>query len=113
MSAFHSLKIADVRRETADSVSLAFDVPSSLRTTFAFIPGQYLTVRATSDGEEYRRAYSICSGLADGELRIAVKKVPGGKFSTLANEHLQPGAGLISTHVKHLQITPVQIRQSN
>lgn len=94
MSAFHSLKIADVRRETADSVSLAFDVPSSLRTTFAFIPGQYLTVRATSDGEEYRRAYSICSGLADGELRIAVKKVPGGKFSTLANEHLQPGATL-------------------
>jgi ring-1,2-phenylacetyl-CoA epoxidase subunit PaaE len=94
MSAFQPLKIAAIRRETADSVSLAFDVPTALKTQFAFVPGQYLTVRAMLDGQECRRSYSICSGLADSELRIAIKKVPGGKFSTLANTTLRAGTVL-------------------
>jgi ring-1,2-phenylacetyl-CoA epoxidase subunit PaaE len=94
MSSFHPLKIADIRRETADSVSLAFAVPTALKKQFAFIPGQYLTVRTTLDGQECRRSYSICSGLTDGDLRIAIKKVPGGKFSTFANDCLRAGATL-------------------
>ena len=92
MSRFHSLQIVDRRQETLDSVSLAFAVPEELRREFAYQPGQYLTVRATIDGEECRRSYSICSGADENELRIAVKKVDSGRFSRFANEALQPGA---------------------
>ncbi|HEX3882658.1 MAG TPA: 1,2-phenylacetyl-CoA epoxidase subunit PaaE [Stellaceae bacterium] len=87
---FHSLAIADLRRETADCLSIAFAVPEKLRAAFRFRPGQYLTLRATLDGADIRRCYSICSGLDDGELRVAVKRVPGGVFSAVA-EHLKPG----------------------
>ena len=83
-----------MRRETSDSVSIAFDVPAPLKSTFRFAPGQYLTVRAILDGEECRRSYSICSGADEEDMRIAVKKTPGGRFSVFANEALRPGAGL-------------------
>jgi ring-1,2-phenylacetyl-CoA epoxidase subunit PaaE len=88
---FHPLRIADLRRETADAVSVAFAVPPELAADYAFHPGQYLTLRATIAGEDIRRSYSICSGPDDGELRIAVKRVEGGAFSTWANEALAPG----------------------
>ena len=88
---FHSLRIASVRRETDDCVSLAFDIPAAARAAFAFTPGQYLTLRATIAGEELRRSYSICSGPDDGELRVAIKHVPGGRFSHHANTALGPG----------------------
>jgi len=91
MSRFHALRIANVRRETADTVSLAFDVPDALRDGFAFQPGQYLTLRTVLDGEELRRSYSICSGLDDGEVRVAIKLVRDGRFSAWAHEALQPG----------------------
>ncbi len=94
MATFHNLTIADVRRETADAVSIAFDVPPELADAYRYQPGQYLVVRTEHDGEELRRNYSICSGLDEGELRIAVKRVPDGRFSTLANERLQPGMQL-------------------
>ena len=94
MSRFHSLEIADRRPETSDSVSIAFAVPEALRPEFAFQPGQYLTVRATIDGEECRRSYSISSGLDEGELRIAVRTVEGGKFSRFASEALGQEARL-------------------
>lgn len=88
---FHSLTIAGVRRETEDAVSVAFTVPPELRDAYRFEHGQYLTLRATLGGEEVRRSYSICSGCDDGELRVAVKRVPGGLFSAYANEALRPG----------------------
>lgn len=91
MSRFHPLTIRDVRRETADAVSVAFEVPDGLAQAFAFAPGQYLTLRADIDGEEVRRSYSICSGVRDGEIRVGIRKVPGGAFSTFANENLKPG----------------------
>jgi ring-1,2-phenylacetyl-CoA epoxidase subunit PaaE len=94
MSRFHSLEVADVRRETADSVSLALAVPPALREAFRFRPGQYLTLRADIGGEECRRSYSIASGLDEAELRVAVKKVKGGRFSTFANDVLRPGSRL-------------------
>jgi len=83
---FHTLTISDLRRETADAVSLAFAVPERLRVAYRYTPGQYLTLRATIDGEDIRRSYSICSGLDDGELRVAIKRVEGGAFSNWANE---------------------------
>ncbi len=88
---FHSLRVASLRRETEDAVSLTFAVPDALLAAYRFTPGQYLTLRATIDGEEVRRSYSICSGLDDGELRVAIKRVPGGVFSNWANEALREG----------------------
>ena len=91
MTRFHPLRVAEIRRETPDSVSILFDLPEALRETFAFRPGQYLTLRTMIDGEEIRRSYSICAAPEDGILRVGVKKVAGGAFSTFANENLKPG----------------------
>jgi ring-1,2-phenylacetyl-CoA epoxidase subunit PaaE len=88
---FHTLTISDVRRETDDAVSLAFAVPARLKRGYRFAPGQYLTLRATIDGEDIRRSYSICSGLDDGELRVAVKRVAAGVFSNFVHDRLKPG----------------------
>ena len=88
---FHPLQITNLRRETEDCVSLAFAVPPEHRDTFAFTPGQYLTLRTTIDGAEIRRSYSICTAPADGELRVAIKHIPDGRFSHYANTALAPG----------------------
>jgi len=91
MSQFHSLTIKEVRPETRDAVSLAFELPENLKDAYRFIQGQYLTLRTLIDGEDVRRSYSVCTGVNDGELRVAIKKVPGGVFSTFANEQLKAG----------------------
>ena len=88
---FHRLAVNDVRREAADAVSLSFAIPNELADYYRFLPGQYLTLRTTMDGEEVRRSYSICSGPDDGELRIAVKKLDGGAFSNWAADELRAG----------------------
>ena len=88
---FHALRVADLRRETADAVSIAFAVPPDLVEDYRFKGGQYLTLRRTIEGQEVRRSYSICSGPDDGELRIAVKRVDGGLFSEWANSGIQAG----------------------
>ncbi len=89
--AFHSLTVADVRRETDDTVSVAFAVPDELADPYRFAPGQHLTLRIVLAGEELRRSYSVCSGVDDGELRVAVKRVPGGRFSGWVHETLRVG----------------------
>jgi ring-1,2-phenylacetyl-CoA epoxidase subunit PaaE len=91
---FHPLRIAEVRRETADSVSLTFDLPAELAEAFAFQAGQHLTVRAEIGGEEVRRNYSVCAAPGDGELRIAIKQIADGVFSGWANRALAAGATL-------------------
>jgi ring-1,2-phenylacetyl-CoA epoxidase subunit PaaE len=88
---FHRLAVSDLRRETPDAVSMTFAIPQDLAGDYSFLPGQYLTLRTTMDGEEVRRSYSICSGPDDGELRIAVKKVDGGAFSNWAADELKSG----------------------
>jgi phenylacetate-CoA oxygenase/reductase, PaaK subunit len=88
---FHSLKVKEVRPETADCVSVALEVPEELADAFRFAPGQYLTFRRHEDGAEMRRSYSICVSPKDNELRVAIKKVAGGKFSSHANEVLKAG----------------------
>lgn len=88
---FHRLTIADVRRETPEAVSIAFAVPHELAGAYRFNPGQHLTLRTQIDGAEVRRSYSICTAPDDGELRVAVKRVEGGAFSTLANGAIKPG----------------------
>lgn len=91
---FHRLIVREVTRETAKAVSIAFEVPAALREDYAFEPGQYLTLRTTLDGEEVRRSYSICSGPDDGELRVAVKQVDQGRFSSWVNTALHAGEAI-------------------
>jgi ring-1,2-phenylacetyl-CoA epoxidase subunit PaaE len=88
---FYPLRIKEVRPETADCVSVSLDIPNELVDTFRFAPGQYLTFRTHMNDAEIRRSYSICSSPKENELRVAIKKVEGGKFSTHANELLKPG----------------------
>ncbi len=90
-SRFVTLTIAGLRRETADTISAAFIVPPELHDVFAYAPGQYLTFRTVQDGQEMRRSYSICSGLDEGELRVAIKRAPGGRFSEWAHGALRAG----------------------
>jgi ring-1,2-phenylacetyl-CoA epoxidase subunit PaaE len=92
VSKFHPLPIARIERETRDAVAITFTVPDALADQFRFEQGQHLTLRTDIDGHDVRRSYSICSGVHDGALRIAVKKTPGGIFSTWANEGLAAGA---------------------
>jgi ring-1,2-phenylacetyl-CoA epoxidase subunit PaaE len=89
MSKFHTLTVSDVRRETPDCVSIAFNLPLEKQNAFQYKQGQYLTLKVSVGGEEFRRSYSICSSPANGEaLRIAVKEVPNGRVSTYLNRHL-------------------------
>jgi len=91
MAKFYPLKVKEVRRETPDCSSVAFKVPKELKDTFDFTQGQYLTLRTEIDGQEVRRSYSLCVSPLDGELRVAIKEVPGGLFSTYANRELEEG----------------------
>ena len=89
MSRFHPLKVAKVERETRDAVAITLAVPESLTEPFRFAAGQHLTLRAQIDGQDVRRSYSICSGVHEGTLRVAVKRNPGGVFSEWANGALE------------------------
>ncbi len=91
---FHRLIIKEVRKETAECVSLLFEIPDSLQESFQFTQGQNLVLKTTIDGQELRRNYSICSSPLDHELRVAIKKIKGGVFSSFANEKLQAGHSL-------------------
>ena len=91
MSSFLKLIIKEVKRETKDAVSILFNVPQELKENYNFIAGQYLNLKLTLDGQEIRRAYSICSAPESGELRIAVKAVKDGTFSPFANTKLKAG----------------------
>ena len=91
---FHTLKICDVRKETDDTVSIAFEIPSELLSDYSYISGQYLTLRTMIDGEDIRRSYSLCSAPHENEWRVAVKQVENGKFSTFANNELKAGQDL-------------------
>ena len=92
MPVFHPLRVVDVRRETSDTVSVAFEVPDELTPEYEFEPGQHLTFRIPGPtGDEVRRSYSISSGVDDGELRVAVKNIPGGVFGVYACTMLKPG----------------------
>ena len=88
---FHRLTVANICRETSDSVSIVFDIPEELASEYRFSPGQYLTLRAVIDGEDTRRSYSICSGPGDSDLRVLVKKVEDGLFSSWINDNLKIG----------------------
>jgi len=91
MSKFYPLTVDQVKNETRDTIAVRFAVPDGLRETFRYAHGQHVTLRAAINGEEVSRSYSICSAAQDRELRVAIKRSPGGLFSTWANDTLKPG----------------------
>jgi len=91
MSKFHPLRVASLRPETRDAIVVTFEVPEAQRDAFRFIQGQHLVLRSTFDGEEIRRSYSICAAPDEGALRVAIKRVDEGLFSSWANAELKPG----------------------
>lgn len=88
---FHNLTIRNIERLTDSCVAVDLQIPESLRSKFAFIPGQYLTFKVMHKGEEVRRSYSICSTTDEDSICVAIKRVDAGKFSTLANESFKVG----------------------
>lgn len=91
MSAFHSLTIKEITRETPHAISVVFEVPEQLQPDYRFIAGQYLNLKFIIDGKEIRRAYSISSSPNNQELRVAIKAVQNGVVSTYANEKMKVG----------------------
>jgi ring-1,2-phenylacetyl-CoA epoxidase subunit PaaE len=89
-SAFRPLTVARVDRLTDDAAALTFDVPAGLGPDFAFRPGQSITLRRTGDGRDERRDYSICAPAGEA-LRIGVREVPGGLFSSWLVHQVRPG----------------------
>ena len=91
MAEFHQVKIADIYKETKDTSVVSFNIPSILHKDFQFKQGQYLTLKATINGEDVRRSYSLCSSPLDNEWKVGIKQIPGGIFSTYANNELKTG----------------------
>ncbi len=94
MARFHTLKVKDIKRETSDAVSVAFEVPPQQQPEYQFKQGQYITLKMTIGGEEIRRSYSLCSSPYEKELRVAIKAVKGGKMSTYITGELKIGANI-------------------
>jgi ring-1,2-phenylacetyl-CoA epoxidase subunit PaaE len=114
MSSFYKLNIKEVRRETSDSVSVLFTIPAELKSNYKFKAGQYINLKLTLDGNEIRRAYSICSSPESDELRIAIKAVKNGVFSQFANKSLNAGDTLeIGTPEGNFTFEPDFERQKN
>jgi ring-1,2-phenylacetyl-CoA epoxidase subunit PaaE len=94
MSDFHSLEVRHIHRETLSAVSVEFNVPATLQPSFSFKAGQYITIKTTLNGKEVRRAYSLCVPPKENTLRVAIKEVVDGTFSTYANRELTEGTTL-------------------
>jgi ring-1,2-phenylacetyl-CoA epoxidase subunit PaaE len=114
MSSFYKLSIKEIIQETAEAVSILFNVPEELQSNYSFVAGQYVNLKVTLDGQEIRRAYSICSAPKSGELRIAVKSVKNGFFSKFANEKLSVGNVIeVGTPEGKFTFEPKADRQKN
>lgn len=114
MSSFYKLNIKEIKRETASAVSVVFNVPQEYQDFYTFTAGQYVNLKLTLDGEEIRRAYSICSSPKSGELRIAIKSVKNGLFSKFANEKLAVGNTIeVGTPEGKFTFEPKEDRQKN
>jgi len=88
---FYALRIKEIIRETPDCISIEFDLPEDLHEKFQFKAGQNITIKKEINGEEIRRSYSICAAPFEQKLKIAIKKINGGLFSTFANDVLKSG----------------------
>ena len=88
---FHPLVISKIKKETSDSVSICFEIPEALAEEFLYKEGQNITIKTSLKGQEIRRSYSLCTAPYEKEIKVAVKKVAGGLFSSFANDELKEG----------------------
>ena len=88
---FHALRVAEVVPETSEANSIRFEIPPELRDRFAFKAGQHLTLRATLNGEEVRRNYSLCTAPDEQDWMVTVKRIGGGLFSNWVGDNLKAG----------------------
>lgn len=91
MAKFHQIKVLDIQKETKDCSVISFEIPAELKHDFKYNHGQHLTLKATIDGQEVRRSYSLCSSPTEDKWQVAVKKINGGLFSSFVNEQLKKG----------------------
>ena len=104
---FHQLRVIEVASLTSDAVAITFDVPEELAEEFRYLPGQHITLRAFIDGEDVRRSYSICANANSSKLRVGVKRLPAGAFSTYATTDLKAGDMLdVMTPVGEFTVEP-------
>ena len=114
MSTFYKLAVKEIIRETPEAISVLFQVPEELQANYRFVAGQYINLKLTLDGNEIRRAYSICSTPESSELRIAIKSIKNGYFSKFANEQLTIGKVLeVGTPEGKFTFEPDASRQKN
>ena len=88
---FHAIRVAEIVPETSEANSIRFEIPKELQERFAFRAGQHLTLRATIDGEEVRRNYSLCTAPDDQDWMVTVKRIADGLFSNWVGDQLKPG----------------------
>lgn len=91
MSLFKTVKVKEIRKETSDAVSVAFNVNVADNPEFDYQSGQYVTIKKLINGEDIRRSYSLSSAPNESDFRIAVKKIEGGKMSSFLNDNLKEG----------------------
>ena len=91
MSKFYKLTINNIKRETENSVSVSFQIPSALKDVFSFKAGQYITFKKDFNGNEIRRDYSLCVPANSDTFKVAVKEVKDGTFSKFINRELRIG----------------------
>ncbi len=114
MSDFHSLTISAIKKETPNSVSIEFEIPSALQSEYRFLPGQYITIKHQLNGSEVRRAYSIYTKPNGSHFAVGIKKVKDGSFSVFANESLSVGESLeIATPEGNFYHDPIQSAQND
>ncbi len=106
---FHTLTVASVEKLTDEAVAVEFELPPELSDEFDFVAGQHVIVRREIDGHDVRRSYSLCVPAGSGRLRVGVKQVADGLFSTFANKEMQRGMRLeVTTPIGDFTATPGQ-----
>ncbi|UJB33381.1 1,2-phenylacetyl-CoA epoxidase subunit PaaE [Chromobacterium sp. Beijing] len=109
--AFHRLRVVERRQETDDAISLTLEPPAEFKERFRFTQGQHLVFREHIDGVEQRRTYSLCCGADEGILRVAVKRVEGGVFSSHVHRHWQLGQEVEAMPPEGRFFTPLAAEQ--
>lgn len=110
---FYKLNVEKVVKETYDAKSIYFDIPTELKEKFLFAPGQYLTLKFKVNGEELRRAYSICTSPLNDEMAVTVKRVDGGRVSNHINSNLHSGDTVEVMPPQGKFTIPIQSKNSN
>jgi len=110
-NAFHTLTVSKVKQETSDTVSVSFEIPDTLKNTFSYKQGQYLTLKFDLNGNDERRAYSMSSSPLENEITVTVKRLAGGLVSNHINDNVKSGSQIEVMPPEGRFFTPLDITQ--